>query len=208
MLSNEQLATLSKEYQRTGDEAIFEYIYTETKGLIKSTTNLYCKDHFRNLWDEMYQEASLAFFQAVRKYDGENNAQFTTFAINCMKHQLLHYTRDSISPIKLPVKLRYARFIPTSISMEQEDKNQENRTFGDTLPDNIDIEGDTIDKMYFEYLSSKLKKEAHKQVFYYHHIQGLSLADIARIMGKHHSQISRWKKEINNILREKVQVNG
>lgn len=208
MLSNEQLAKLSKEYQRTGDEAIFEYIYTETKGLIKSTTNLYCRDHFRNLWDEMYQEASLAFFQAVRKYNEKNNAQFTTFAINCMKYQLLHFTRDSISPVKLPMKLRIARFIPTSISIEQEDKNQENRTFGDTLPDNIDIENDVIEKAYFECLSNELKKEAHKQVFYYHYIQGLNLTEIAKIMGKHQSQISRWKREVNEILRKKVEYNG
>lgn len=90
-MTNEQLV----EYAKDGDENSFEILLDRHQDVIKSSVSLYIDKNIES--DDMFQEANLAFLNAVRHYDPDKNASFRTFAAVCVNNSLLNFIKSKKS---------------------------------------------------------------------------------------------------------------
>jgi len=193
------------EYQRTKDQNLFNEIFLACRGIMLRTMQIYGKSLDRSrYWEELYQEASLASFKAIAKWNKDCNCTFKTYFIGCIKYQLLHYNRDFTSIVKLPVKMRNKGYTEFTISLDKEDAFRENTTLGETLIDGnaVLIEDEVVEKLFIEDLKSKFDKEEHRIVFELYYLENLTQSEIGRRMGTSQTQVNRWKLKVDSKLRK------
>lgn len=92
-MTNEQLVVLANQ----GNEESFRVLLDRLGDVITSSVTLYL-DRFVES-EDMFQEAHLAFLNAVRHYDPERNASFRTFAAVCINNRLLNFIKSKSSKI-------------------------------------------------------------------------------------------------------------
>ena len=192
------------EYQRTKDQDLFNEIFLTCKGLMLRTMQIYGKSLDRSrYWDEIYQEASLASFKAIAKWNKDCNCTFKTFFISCIKYQILHYNRDFTSIVKLPVIMRNKGYTEFTISLDKEDAFKEDTTLGETLTDEnaVLIEDEVVEKLFIEDLKSRFDKEEHRTVFELYYLENLTQSEIGRRMGTSQTQVNRWKLKVDSKLK-------
>lgn len=90
-MTNEQLVVLANQ----GNEESFRVLLDRLGDVITSSVTLYL-DRFVES-EDMFQEAHLAFLNAVRRYDPERNASFRTFAAVCINNRLLNFIKSKSS---------------------------------------------------------------------------------------------------------------
>jgi RNA polymerase sigma factor (sigma-70 family) len=87
---------------RHGDQKAFILLLKQYSPLIESSVNMFCSDEFsKNDKDDFRQEATVAFYKSVLKFDIEqSNVEFGLFAKICICHTLISQIRISkrISP--------------------------------------------------------------------------------------------------------------
>ena len=94
-LSNEELF----EKYIAGDKSALDVLYSQNIGLIKKK----CKQAYDRcgkpktiFYDDLFQEASVAFMLSVLKYDPETGIKFTTFIGNCIYNYVVDYIRKHL----------------------------------------------------------------------------------------------------------------
>lgn len=90
-MTNEQLVAFAKD----GDEKCFRLLLDRLQDVIKSSVSLYLDHSVES--EDAFQEANLAFLNAVRRYDPEKNASFRTFAAVCINNSLLNFIKSKSS---------------------------------------------------------------------------------------------------------------
>lgn len=90
-MTNEQLVAFAKD----GDEKCFRLLLDRLQDVVKSSVSLYLDHSVES--EDAFQEANLAFLNAVRRYDPEKNASFRTFAAVCINNSLLNFIKSKSS---------------------------------------------------------------------------------------------------------------
>jgi len=102
-LPKKEQAELFKKFAKTKDEAIREQLITHN---LRLATNVIMKNFSRTKMEieDLVQIANIAVIRAVDKFNIEKDVEFSTFAVPCIKQELINFLRNQknkISPISL-----------------------------------------------------------------------------------------------------------
>lgn len=87
--SDEELAVAAQE----GDEAACEVLLDRFKGIVREISRTYFLVGADG--DDVIQEGMIGLYKAVRGYDRERDASFSTFAILCVRRQIVSAVRSA-----------------------------------------------------------------------------------------------------------------
>lgn len=202
-LADEELVTLS----RNGDTDATEFIMDKYKDLVRNKA--------RSMFliggdgEDLIQEGMIGLFKAIRDYDPDRDAAFSTFAVLCISRQMYtavqSYSRRKHTPLN------------TAISLDREitgDGNggnpagREEQTLISMIQDAqvLDPESELIDRENVSRLLDSVDRilsPLEKQVFELT-IAGIGYTEIAKILGKENRSIDnaqqRMRKKLRSLL--------
>lgn len=154
--------------------------FYENRGLAVWSVNRY----FPNLSadEDILQEAFIGLWKACLTYDSKK-AKFATYAVTCIKNQVLMALRKRRKDYKLPV-----------ISMEEaatKNKNGEALSILDTLVDPSECPEETV--RVKEYLSTLCERD---RLLLCLRMNGLSQKEAGKALGVSQAQCSRYLKQL------------
>ena len=130
---------------RGGDTAIMDYLLEKYKPMVKKKAKaMYLLGGDS---DDLIQEGMIGLFKAVKNYDNEKNASFSTFASLCVKRQI--YTTVTASKRKKHGPLN--NYISLFNEQGEEDQFMEE----DTNPEQVLIQKENISN-YYKKIETKL----------------------------------------------------
>ena len=181
---------------KNGDTSVRDTIIKGNINLVYYTFSRY----FKNLEVGEYEDLGLiGLIKAVDSYDVEKNADFATFAIICIKNEILGELKK-ISKTKGDVSLYDVK--PGLIEYD------EDMQLINCIPDSKDLIDDFISSVSYEKITSELfatltdkEKELLKLFFGFYEKKYIQ-QEIASIYGVHQSRISRTITKICYKLKE------
>ncbi len=206
-LSDEELVQLSKE----GDSDATEFIMDKYKDLVRNKA--------RSMFliggdsEDLIQEGMIGLFKAIRDYNPDKDAAFSTFAVLCVSRQMYtavqSYARRKHTPLN------------TAISLDREitgDGNggnpagREEQTLISMIQDAqvLDPESELIDRENVRHLLDSVDRilsPLEKQVFELT-IAGIGYNEIAQILGKESRSVDnaqqRMRRKLRDLLKEEI----
>lgn len=162
------------------EKGMFDELYKQNTGFIYKLSY-----KFRNIpKDEVISAANLGFTKALKTYSLDKDIKFLTYVSRCMVNEILMQTRQlkkQSKDISLEGSLRI-------------DKEGNELTLEDVLPDEFNIEANFMDKVDTENLRAAINRlpERHKVVIE-DYLQGINQTETAKKMNVSQSYISRLR---------------
>jgi len=196
-LSDDKIVSLAK----NGDKEAEEYLIRKYKEFVKNRSHQYYIAGADR--DDIIQEGMIGIFKAIRDYEDDKGASFSTFAELCI-------TRQIISAIKQARRLKHGplnTYISLSkpISDEEPVNNLENTLFSskDTDPEFMLLLKEEIN--HIETNGSEIFSKLEQKVLS-GYINGKNYVEIAALLGKSpksiDNAIQRIKKKLDKYLRK------
>lgn len=185
-MTNEQLVVLAKD----GDERCFRILLERLQDVVRSSVSLYIDKDFES--EDMFQEANIAFLNAVRRYDPEKNASFRTFAAVCINNSLVNFIKSRNS------KKLVSRFGFSDIDDPSNEMREDSETPGP--------EEDFINREQYALLGRMIKDLLSPLEYdvFTHILDGESYESTASILGLNGKSVDnamqRVRKKLRNIL--------
>ena len=165
---------------RGGDTAIMDYLLEKYKPMVKKKAKaMYLLGGDS---DDLIQEGMIGLFKAVKNYDDEKNASFSTFASLCVKRQI--YTTVTASKRKKHGPLN--NYISLFNEQGEEDQFMEE----DTNPEQVLIQKENISD-YYKKIETKLSSFEKDVMELY--LSGENYVEIA-------VKLDKPKKSIDNAI--------
>ena len=181
---------------RDGDETVMDYLLEKYKKLVKvKAKSMYLLGGDR---DDLIQEGMIGLYKAIREYDNERDANFSTFASLVITRQLYAVIRtstrkkhsplndaislsdgDEISADQMPIALINDAFNPESLYIDKE---------------NEEFIEDTIENVL-----SPFEREVLDL-----HLTGMKYTEIARVLGKDEKSTDNALQRIRNKLKKHI----
>ena len=185
-----------KNAQRGNENAIQE-IFSEFKNIIHMRTKNYF--FYGGDRDDVVQEAMIGLLKAIHGFDENKNASFTTFAILCIKRQIITAIKSSNAG-----KNKILNMAMTSPETEDtSNMSYGSRSFNFHNPEEIFLSKERFRELN-KYLKSNLSK-MENEVFEYM-LAEMSYTEIAAKTGREpksvDNSIQRIKKKLSNFLKE------
>ena len=165
---------------RDGDNRIVDYIMEKYKNLVRKEANAMYLLGGEN--EDLIQEGMIGLFKAVKNYDDEKNASFSTFASLCVKRQI--YTTVTASKRKKHGPLN--NYISLFNEQGEEDQFMEE----DTNPEQVLIQKENISD-YYKKIETKLSSFEKDVMELY--LSGENYVEIA-------VKLDKPKKSIDNAI--------
>ncbi len=188
-LSDEQIAVLAQE----DDQEALEFFIRKYMSIVKKKKNTYFIMGAES--DDVVQEGTIGLFKAIKSYDKEREASFSTFAEICVNRQIL-------SAIKAASRMKHFP-LNNSLSLSSPAEETE-KTLEDVISSRKITDPETliILKDVFGYISKnegKLFSELEKTVWS-EYVKGKSYVEISQKLGKSqkavYNAMERMKKKI------------
>jgi RNA polymerase sporulation-specific sigma factor len=162
-------------------------------------------------YDELVSIAMVGYAKALNSYDPDRNVKFSTYAINCIRNEILFFLR------KERRHMRYNVSLSTILSM---DKNGNNLSLEETVSnldvDEISLEDDVLVSDDIKYLQLALEHLTPKERYIITYRYGLDRGiiktqkEIADHIGMSQANVSKMEKnildKIKKILKEKYNI--
>ncbi len=189
MLSDEDLIKLT----RLGDKDAEEFLLVKYKPFVNNEV--------RTMFlvgaeiEDLAQEGMIGLFQAIRDYDPESGASFSTFAYTCVRNKcrsaVTNANRMKHSPLNNYISIFYN---------DEENGNELEIVSDEGIndPEFIVLRQEKLEKMYEE-LEMRLSPMEKKVVSLY--LEGMSRREIADKMGKSEKSIDNALTRIHNKLK-------
>lgn len=192
-LNDEQLITLYKK----GDFVALEFILAKYKNLVRLKVRSYFLIGADN--EDLVQEGMIGLFKAVRDYDSEKEASFTSFADLCITRQIITAiktaTRQKHQPLNSYVSLNKPVY-----EEESEDQLAEIISGKDENdPEKLYIVQENLEKIY-EKIEQRLSSLEKKVIKLY--MQGYSYQQICEILDKNYKSIDNALQRVKNKLED------
>ena len=187
----EEILNLAK----NGNEEAMEQILIKHKGIIyKNIHLLFLKGAD---FEDLIQEGFIGLLKAIKYYDSNKDASFTTFANLCIKRHMISIARNA--------NIKKYKILNDAISEEYYCNQEEKITYKSSLffssPEEIFL-GKELSILLINHLNITLSY-LEKQVFYYF-IRQYSYTEIATLLNKSpkhiDNTIQRIKKKIRSYL--------
>ena len=196
-LSDDEIVSMAKK----GDKEAEEYLIRKYKEFVKNRSRQYYIAGADR--DDIIQEGMIGIFKAIRDYEDDKGASFSTFAELCI-------TRQIISAIKQARRLKHGPLntyisLSKSISDEEPVNNLENILFSskDTDPESMLLLKEEIN--HIENNGSEIFSKLEQKVLS-GYINGKNYVEIAALLGKSpksiDNAIQRIKKKLDKYLRK------
>lgn len=182
---------------QSGNENAIQEIFSEFKNIIHMGTKKYF--FYSGDRDDVIQEAMIGLLKAISGFDESKNASFTTFAILCIKRQIITAIKSSNAG-----KNRILNMAMNS-SEEEDTSNMSygNKSFNFYNPEEIFMSKERFRELN-KYLKTNLSK-MENEVFEYM-LAEMSYTEIAAKTGRDpksvDNTIQRIKKKLSNFLKE------
>jgi len=162
-------------------------------------------------YDELVSIAMVGYAKALNAFDKERNVKFSTYAINCIKNEILFFLR------KEKVHQRNNVSFNTILST---DKNGNDLSLEETIS-NLDVHEKSVEEdiyigedveLLYKALEHLTEKERYIVTYRYGLDRGIikTQKEIAEIVGMSQANVSKMEKnvleKIKRILREKYHV--
>ncbi len=194
-LTNEELI---EQFRVTKDEYIKEYFFDKNKGLTYHVANNQISGlRKRSDFEDFISIGNIGLVKAFNTFDTSKKRKFTTYAITIIRNEMLLELR----------KEKTRKQIETVSENTTIHKNKDGNDISiiDTLMSN-EIDNDTYlmlkDKLH---TLEKLTDEREKKIFKLHYHMDMSQNEIAKIIGKNQSMVSRTLKRVNKRLNDYIE---
>lgn len=183
---------------KNGDEDAMQQIFREFKQLILLKTKNYF--FYGADRDDVLQEARIGLLKAINGYDEKKKASFSTFAILCIKRQIITAIKNSNSG-----KNRILNIAMSNTNENEEEPSfiYENRSFSFYNPEEIYLSKEKI-RYLNRYLKTHLSK-MENEIFEYMLCE-MSYTEIAKKTGRElksvDNTIQRIKKKLKIFIDE------
>lgn len=194
MLSDDDLIRLS----RMGDRNAEEFLLDSYRPMILHMTRQLHLQHINDAdIEDFMQEGMIGLFNAMRDYDLESDASFSTFAHICvannMKNALTYANRKKHLPLK-----NYVHFDYFGEDSEKHTNDSLVSDYGANNPEQLILKDEDIKRMYAE-MEEKLSTMEKKVVSLY--LSGYSRKEMASTLGKSEKSIDNALTRIRNKLK-------
>ncbi len=194
-LTNEELI---EQFRVTKDEHIKEYFFDKNKGLTYNVANNQIFGlRKRKDFEDFISIGNIGLVKAFNTFDLSKKRKFTTYAIIIIKNEILMELRKE--------KMRKHIGIVSENTTIHKNKDGNDVTIIDTLTSN-EIDNDTYliikDKLH---TLEKFTDEREKKIFKLHYHMDMSQNEIAKIIGKNQSTVSRALKRINKRINDYIE---
>ena len=176
-LTDEELILRSRAADAQECAEITDYLLAKFKPLVRSMSNEFFIIGGDS--DDLIQEGMIGLFKAIRDYDVQREASFSTFANLCVRRQIYSAMEASNRKKHTPLNSYISLF-----SDDEEEKNSlEEHLFDETTvsPEQLVIEQEFWEEFYQE-LWKRLSKLEREVLSLYR--EGRSYTEIAAIMNK------------------------
>lgn len=121
-ISNEELVKLAQ----SGDEEARELLFIKNQaGIVKVAKARYTQGNLVFDYDDIYQEAMIAFNNAINRFDISKGFKFITYAMQAMNNQISRYkTNTNSASMYVPVRKREILVEYGKISMDYPEKTR------------------------------------------------------------------------------------
>lgn len=162
-------------------------------------------------YDELVSIAMVGYAKALNAFDTERNVKFSTYAINCIKNEILFFLRKEKNHVKNNVSMNF---------ILSTDKNGNNLSLEETVS-NIDqneksLEENVVLTNDIEILMEALEELTDKERYIITYRYGLdngvvkTQREIANVIGMSQANVSKIEKnildKIRKILKDKYQI--
>ena len=170
---------------RKGDEAAANFLMEKYKGLVRG------KARFLHMMggdaEDMIQEGMIGLFKAVRDYDGQKEASFSTFANLCITRQLATAVEGSLRKKHMPLN--------TALSLSATDKDYRGKTTDVQEREHIELlasgseyepEARLIEQENIDYIADRIREvltPLERRVLHLY-LTGLPVSEIAKKIDK------------------------
>ncbi|WPS85491.1 sigma-70 family RNA polymerase sigma factor (plasmid) [Brevibacillus halotolerans] len=162
-------------------------------------------------YDELVSIAMVGFAKALHAFDKNRNVKFSTYAINCIKNEILFFLRKERNHVKNSISMNSILFV---------DKNGNNLSLEETVStldmDERSVEDDIILSGEVELLRKSLTYLSEKEQYIITYRYGLDRGiiktqrEIADVIGMSQANVSKIEKnildKIKKILKDRFQM--
>ncbi len=183
---------------RDGDRAVMDFLMEKYKNMVRKQANAMYLLGGEN--EDLIQEGMIGLFKAIRDYDAEKGASFSSFAEMCINRQLLDAIRSSNRKKNAPLNSYVSLYedkgedAPLIDTMESKDE---------TDPETLFISQEVADRLQ-DALKEQLS-DLENRVLYLH-LQGIDYRTIAKLLDKSPKTIDnalqRIKTKTNKIIEQ------
>ena len=181
---------------RDGDETVMDYLLEKYKKLVKvKAKSMYLLGGDR---DDLIQEGMIGLYKAIREYDNERDANFSTFASLVITRQLYAVIRTSTRKKHSPLNDAISLSDGDEISADQMPISLINDAFN---PESlyIDKENEEFIEDTIENVLSPFEREVLDL-----HLTGMKYTEIARVLGKDEKSTDNALQRIRNKLKKHI----
>ena len=181
---------------RDGDETVMDYLLEKYKKLVKvKAKSMYLLGGDR---DDLIQEGMIGLYKAIREYDNERDANFSTFASLVITRQLYAVIRTSTRKKHSPLNDAISLSDGDEISVDQMPISLINDAFN---PESlyIDKENEEFIEDTIENVLSPFEREVLDL-----HLTGMKYTEIARVLGKDEKSTDNALQRIRNKLKKHI----
>ena len=182
---------------KAGNESAIQEIFSAFKSILQLKTKNYF--FYGGDKEDVLQEAMIGLLKAINAYDETKNASFTTFAILCIKRQIITAIKSSNSGKNRILNM--AMYSP-----ETEDNSNiayDTKSFNFYNPEEIYLSKERF-RLLNQYLKNNLSK-MENEIFEYM-LSEMTYTEIAKKTGRDpksvDNSIQRIKKKLNAFLKE------
>ena len=168
-------------------------------------------NRFTSYYDDIYQEGSMALWQACNNFDKNKNISFSTYATSYIIGYIKKYLFYNHSLIKIPRNIYYSQnrennndFINCSqISSLNYQINDDNKHYMEEIIDNKQNEYDAL-IMNIDLQNIILSLKDIEQKIFKYHILGYSTVNISKMLNISQPNVSRKLIQIKNLISKKL----
>jgi RNA polymerase sporulation-specific sigma factor len=169
------------------------------------TENVKLAYHFAHLWkrkaywldiNELLSTAQYGLLKAANTFDPEKEIKFSTYAGKVIQNEILLLMRS--------IKNRVFT-ISLEASINGPDSGDKETTLEDSLPLEDPIKEWTTNHVLLQCIEGLSEKE--QKLIYYHYMQDMKQADLAKIIGVQQPQIARMIKQTLEKMRKVLKEN-
>lgn len=173
---------------RAGEKGIADYLIEKYKNLVRRKARAMFL--IGGDTDDLIQEGMIGLFKAVRDYQPERDASFSTFAQMCIDRQIYSAVQNSNRQKHIPLN--------TYISLSQEDEESPLAKAWVETPEEIIIDRENT-RALEEEIKSALSPMENTVLNYY--LEGKNYANIGMIMGKSPKSVDNALRRIRTKIR-------
>lgn len=212
-LSNEELVILCQENK---NKEVMEELLNKNIGLIKMAVKKFVS--YKTPFEDMYQEAVIAFIENIHKYDESKGSKFSSYIYPWMVSKLqkrfvkMYYTVNLANNIYYDKKQENNKYISVSLNKTSDSlsKYGEGGEFIDILVEKSDPVSDILNNIYFNSLLEMDNiSESYKKMFKEYFGIGCNSKnskEIAAEYGCSHQYITQCLKRVIMVIRKKYGI--